>query len=98
MSLERWKTLAEMVPDSDIRTWVGPFWDNEAYLTSGRVESERLIAASAMQPWHHCRSTSCLKAIRPHRGDLLPVESRIQCRGWNSLDNHQDLIVASAKG
>ena len=42
--------LADLVPKSEIRTWVGPFWDPDRYLETGRSECARLIRPSGLQP------------------------------------------------
>ena len=48
-----------LVPDSEIRTWVGPFWDKAKYLESGRVECEKAIALLGLKPWHHMIDLGC---------------------------------------
>jgi len=40
--------LDDLVPDPEIRNWVGPFQDKGVYLESGRFEAERFVALAGI--------------------------------------------------
>lgn len=51
--------LFDLVPDTEIRTWVGPFQDRRLYFEAGKHEAQRFIELSEMRSSHHVLDMGC---------------------------------------
>ena len=42
--------IKKLIPDSEIRTWVGPFNDKEYYFNLGKEQAEKIIKWMSIKP------------------------------------------------
>ena len=51
--------IKKLVPDSDIRNWVGPFDDMEWYFSLGKEQAEKIIKELSVKPEHKILDLGC---------------------------------------
>jgi SAM-dependent methyltransferase len=80
--------IRKLVPDSDIRTWVGPFNDKEWYFNLGREQAEKIIKELSVKPHHKILDIGCgCGRIAIHFLDYLNKEGK-----YIGIDNSNPLL------
>jgi SAM-dependent methyltransferase len=80
--------LFSLVPDSDIRTWVGPFADKNTYFESGQSETERFVRLAGIKPYHGILDIGCWCGKT-----AIHFPKYLSARGsYTGVDNNRELL------
>ncbi len=81
--------IKKLIPDSDIRTWVGPFNDKEWYFDLGKEQSEKIIQWLSIKPGHKILDVGCgCGRIAIHFLNYLDKQGK-----YVGIDNNKELLT-----
>lgn len=80
--------IKELIPDKQIRNWVGPFDDKEWYFNLGKEQAEKIIQWLSIKPENKILDLGCgCGRIAIHFLNYLNNQSK-----YIGIDNNEDLI------